>query len=181
MSIFGICFLTGLGILLFNLIFGSISDFFSMDLDWSFHDVQGDLAHGFLGFVSPSTLSGFLIAFGGMGYFFEKLHFNPFLIWLIAIVSGVIAGWALFQLVRFLRHHENGAAPEMDDIVGLPATVVGAIQKDGFGSIRYVYNGSSFSSPAVSYDGVYIPQGEQVAIVAIKDHVFYVSELNLEE
>lgn len=180
MSLFGICFLTGLGILLFNLIFGSISDFFSIDLDFDLGDT-GHSVHGILGFLSPSTLSGFLVAFGGIGYFLEKLQVSLFLIWLIATLSGVIAGWALWQLMRFLKRHENGAAPEREDLVGLPAEVVGAIPLNGFGSIRYACNGNRYSAPAVSYDGVAVPQGAQVAIIAIKDHVFYVSEINLEE
>lgn len=181
MTIFGICFVTGLGILLFNLIFGSLSDFFSMDLDLDFDLPDTNIAHGILGFLSPSTLSGFLIAFGGMGFFFEKLHFNPILIWLLASISGIIAGWALLKLIRFLKHHQNGEAPEDEDLVGLPAEVVNAVLEKGFGSVKYVYNGNSYSSPAVSYEGTYIPQGAQVAIISIKNHVFYVSQINLEE
>lgn len=180
MSLFGICFLTGLAILLFNLIFGSLSDFFSIDLDLDL-DGDGSFGHGLLGFLSPSTLSGFLIAFGGIGFYLEKLSVSPLIMWLASIVSGALAGFALWKLMRFLKQHENGAAPEKEDLVGLPAEVVGAIPADGFGSIRYAYNGNRYSAPAVSYDGTRIPQGSQVAIISIKQHVFYVSEINLEE
>ncbi len=183
MNIFLICFLTGLGILLFNIIFGSLSDFFSMDLDLDFDtDVGGDhLGHGFLAFLSPSTISGFLTAFGGMGMFFTYLALPLLLVWPIAIFSGVISGWLLMKLMRFLKKHENGSVPDDDDIVGLPAQVVNAIQEGGYGSIRYVFNGNTFTSPAVSYDGAAIPQGSAVAIVSIEKHLYYVSEINLEE
>lgn len=184
MDIFLICFLTGLGILLFNMIFGSLSDFFSVDLDLDFDtNLHGDhMGHGILGFLSPSTLSGFLVAFGGMGMFFRYLAFPLLLVWPMAIVSGGFAGWLLMKLMRFLKKHENGSAADHEDLVGLPAQVVNAIQEGGgYGSIRYVFNGNTFTSPAVSYDGTAIPQGAAVAIVSIEKHLYYVSEINLEE
>lgn len=183
MNIFLICFLTGFGILLFNLIFGSLSDFFSIDLDLDFDThLQGDhIGHGLLGFLSPSTLSGFLIAFGGMGLFFTYLALPLLIIWPIAILSGGVSGWLLLKLMRVLKKLENGSAADKDDLVGLPAQVVGAIQEGGYGSIRYVFNGNTFTSPAVSYDGTPISQGTAVAIVAIEKHLYYVSQINLEE
>lgn len=183
MNIFMICFLTGLGILLFNLIFGSLSDFFSIDLDLDFDtNFHGDHGgHGLLGFLSPSTLSGFLIAFGGMGLFFTYLALPLLLVLPFAVLSGIFSGWLLFKLMRFLKKHENGGAADRDDLVGLPAQVVGAIQEGGYGSIRYTFNGNTFTSPAVSYDGTPIPQGRAVAIVAIEKHLYYVSQINLEE
>ncbi len=183
MNIFLICFLTGLGILLFNIIFGGLSDFFSIDLDLDFDtNFHGDhLAHGVLGFLSPSTLSGFLIAFGGMGYFFSKMAFSLLIVWPVALLSGWVAGWLLMRLMKFLKKHENGSASEQEDMIGLPAQVVNAIAEGEYGSIRYVLNGNTFTSPAVSYDGTAIPQGASVAIVAIEKHLYYVSEINLEE
>lgn len=184
MDLFLICFVTGLGILLFNIIFGSISDFFSIDLDFDlgFDGHTGDhMAHGILGFLSPSSLSGFLIAFGGMGYFFRAIHMSFWLIYLLAIVSGFIASYLLVLLMKFLKKHENGAASTLEDAVGLPALVVGPILEGGYGSIRYTINGNTFSSPAVSYDGKPIVSGTEVAIVSIKHHLYVVSPLDLEE
>lgn len=181
MSLFLICFVTGLAILLFNLIFGSLSDFFSIDLDLDFDLPHGHMAHGILGFLSPSTLAGFLIAFGGIGYFFERLAMPIWLIWVVAILSGVIAGWLLWSLIRFLKRSENGGAVTEDDLIGISAEVVSAILPGEFGSIRYVVKGHQFSAPAVDYDGKGIRQGALVAVVDIRGKVFYVSEINLEE
>lgn len=182
MNLFMICFVTGLGILLFNLIFGSISDFFSFDFDFDL-DLDGTdhLAHGILGFLSPSSISAFLISFGGMGLFFETLQMITWLVWLLAILSGWIGAYALFSLMRFLKRHENGAAVENQALVGKPAMVSGAILESGYGAIRYSVNGNTFTSPAVSYDGSAIPAGTSVAIVSIKDHLFLVSPLESEE
>lgn len=180
MDLFLICFVTGLGILLFNLIFGSISDFFSIDLDFDL-DLDHHMGHGFLGFLSPSNLSGFLIAFGGMGYFFRAIHMSLWVVWLGAIVSGMVSGYLLYKLMRFLKKHENGGAKEQSDMVGLPALVVSPILGQGYGSIRYSINGNTFSSPAVSYDGNPIASGVEVAIVSIQGHLYVVSPLELEE
>lgn len=179
MNVFFVCFLTGLGILLFNLVFGSISDFFSVDLDFDF-DGQGfnHHTHGILGFLSPSTLSGFLVAFGGVGYFFGEKKIAMWLVWLIAIASGFIAGYALVKLMRFLKRHENGDAISLENVVGTPAVVVSPILENGaYGAIRYSINGNTFSAPAVSFDGKPIVAGTSVAIVSIKNHLHYVSPL----
>lgn len=180
MDLFLICFVTGLGILLFNLIFGSISDFFSIDLDLDL-GTDGHMAHGILGFLSPSNLSGFLIAFGGMGYFFKGIHLAFWMVWTGAIISGLVSAYLLVQLMRFLKRHENGRATISEDIIGLPALVVSPVLKEGYGSIRYSVNGNTFSSPAVSYDGSPIASGVEVAIVSIKGHLYVVSPLELEE
>ncbi len=184
MSLFFVCFLTGLGILLFNLIFGSISDFFSIDLDFDLGlDGHGGAhqAHGILGFLSPSTISGFLVAFGGIGYFFEERQMPMWLIWISALIAGYIAAFALVKLMTFLKRHENGAAISIDNVVGLPAVVVSPILEGGaYGAIRYSVNGNTFSAPAVSFDGQPIVAGTSVAIVSIKDHLHYVSPLESE-
>lgn len=182
MGLFMICFVTGLGMLLFNIIFGSISDFFSLDFDFDLGlDGSDHMAHGILGFLSPSTIAAFLISFGGMGLFFEALLMAIWLIWVLAIVSGLIAAYALYSLLRFLKRHENGAAVEQENLIGKPALVCGAILESGYGAIRYSLNGHTFTSPAVSFDGNAIPAGTSVAIVSIKDHLFLVSPLESEE
>lgn len=182
MSLFMICFVTGLGILLFNLIFGSISDFFSLDFDIDLGlDGSDHMAHGILGFLSPSSISAFLISFGGMGVFFEAIQLAIWLIWLLSIIAGFIAAYALYSLMRFLKRHENGAAVQSEEMVGKPALVCGAILESGYGAIRYSLNGHTFTSPAVSFDGNAIPAGTSVAIVSIKDHLFLVSPLESEE
>lgn len=175
---FQLCFITGLAILSLNVILGGVSDFFSIDLDVDFSD---HLPHGVLGLFSPTSIAGFLIAFGGMGWFFERMGVGAVLMWVFAIGSGLGASIMLVKIMTLLKRYENTSAPEQEDLIGRPADVVNAIPASGFGSIRYTINGNTYSGPAKSYDQVPIAQGTAVAIVELKEHVFYVTSMETEE
>lgn len=175
---FQLCFVTGLAVLALNVILGGLSDFFSIDLDV---DLGDHLPHGVLGLFSPTSIAGFLIAFGGMGWFFERLGVASILMWSFAIVSGLAAAILLAKIISLLKRFENTSAPEQEELVGRPAEVVNAIPASGFGSIRYTMNGNSYSGPAKSYDQVPLAQGTAVAIVELKEHVFYVTSMETEE
>lgn len=177
LTLFQVCFFVGLGLILISFIFGNLLDivgFDGLDLDFDFLGI--DL---FLPF-NPTFIMLFILVFGGMGWIllvtFPALAilFNL----LISFVTGVLACMLIhFFVLKPLKKAQNTSAPSREELIGIPATVSETIRAGGFGEIRYVVNGNSFTSPAKATDGREIKAGEDVAICWIKDHVFYVASL----
>jgi membrane protein implicated in regulation of membrane protease activity len=177
LTLFQVCFFVGLGFILISFIFGNLLDivgFDGLDLDI---DVLGvDL---FLPF-NPTLIMLFCLVFGGMGWIL-LITFPAMVILfnlLISIISGVLACMLVhFLVLKPLKNAQNTSAPSMEELIGVQATVSETIKAGGFGEIRYVVNGNSFTSPAKATDGREIKAGEDVAICWIKDYVFYVVSL----
>lgn len=177
LTLFQVCFFVGLGLILISFVFGNLLDITGFDgLDFDFAIFGVDL---FLP-LNPTLIMLFAIVFGGMGWILlisfpaMAILFNL----LISIASGVLAcSLVHFLILKPLRKAQNTSAPTKEELIGIRATVSETILAGGFGEIRYVVKGNSFTAPAKSTNGEEIKAGKDVAICWIKDHVFYVVSL----
>ncbi len=177
LTVFQVCFMVGVALIVLSLIFGTVLDAFGMeglDLDIDF------LGNSIFIPISPTLLILFLTVFGGVGWILtDYIVFLPgFLEILIAVMAGLFVSMFIHILVLHpLKKAQNTSTPDAKELVGLNAVVSETIFKDGFGEIRYVVNGNSYISPAKSTTGAEIIIGKEVAICWIEDYVFYVANM----
>jgi membrane protein implicated in regulation of membrane protease activity len=128
------------------------------------------------GFLKPSLIAIFLVVMGGLG-----LILTPRLEGLTLIVAAISFMAALFvagMLNRFviipLQKAQNTSAFNMQDTIGMSATVISPIPQNGYGKIRYSVSGSVVTSPAKSEDGTAVPAGEAVSIIYVEKNTYFV-------
>lgn len=177
LTVFQVCFFVGIALTILEVIFGSLMEGLGMDgLDLDFPGVD------FMIPLNPVLLVAFLLVFGGSGWIFLSVPCS-FPLWLITVLSGVIGLFISMLLysciIRPLKKAQNTSAPETEELIGLGAKVTETIKENGFGEITYVIHGNSYTSPAKSSEGKTIKVGSNVAICWVKDHVFYVTNINL--
>lgn len=171
--LFQVCFFVGIALIIISLLLGSLFDIAGMDgLNLDFGGSSLALP------VSPIVFVLFTAIFGGIGWLLTDSVPGLLVLFtlLIAIVSGVIICFLVQHfIVTPLKKAQNTSAPEVHDLIGLPAMVSETIMENGFGEIRYVINGNSYTSPSKSIDGRELKAGVNVAICWIEGYVFYVT------
>ncbi len=174
LTVFQVCFFVGIGLMLLSLIFGNIFEIIGIDgLDLDF-----DIGLGIFIPISPILLIFFVTVFGGVGwliwYVFPEL--SVILIVLFALAAGIAMSTLMnLFVIRPLKKAQNTSTPDLEDLMGLPATVTETILENGFGEISYVINGNSYTSPAKGIHGEAFKAGQEVVICWITDYIFYVS------
>ncbi|WP_313134575.1 hypothetical protein [Anaerocolumna sp.] len=174
LTVFQVCFFVGIGLMLLSLIFGNIFEVIGIDgLDLDF-----DIGLGIFIPISPILLIFFVTVFGGVGWLI--LYNFPTLSVILIVLFALAAGIAMSTLmnlfvIRPLKKAQNTSTPDLEDLVGLRATVREAILENGFGEISYVINGNSYTSPAKGIHGEAFKAGQEVVICWITDYIFYVS------
>lgn len=174
LTVFQVCFFTGIGLIILSFILGNLLEFFGIDgLDLDFDFLGTDLYIP----ISPVLFLLFSTVFGGIGWII--LLTVPDILPVFTIIISIIAGFVVSLMVdrlviRPLKKAQNTSAPDTEELIGVRAVISEAIAENGFGEIRYVVNGNSYTAPAKSTDGSYIESGKDVAICWIKDYVFYV-------
>lgn len=173
--IFTVCFFVGIGLTVVSMIFGQFFDLFGVDgLD--FMDVSLDIGLP----TSPLVYVLGLTVFGGIGLILQKVTpMSDGIIGLLAVISAVIVSMCFYRLIIIpLRKAQNTSAPAQEELIGIMATVVETIPKDGYGEISYVVNGNSFKAPAKSSEKQQIEKNTEVSICWMENYVFYVVEIN---
>ncbi|NLK27950.1 MAG: hypothetical protein GX306_06360 [Clostridiales bacterium] len=173
LTVFQVCFFTGLGLIVLSFVLGSIMDASGFDgLDLDFEILSMDL---FLP-INPTLIMLFSTVFGGVGWLL--LLSVPWVLLFVVLVAGAAAfltcAFVHFLVIKPLKNAQNTSAPTLEELIGLRAKVTETIIAGGFGEIRYVIHGNSYSAPAKSTSGDEIKAGSEVAICWIKDHVYYV-------
>lgn len=177
LTVFQVCFFVGIAIILVGFLIGNLTDGLGTD----------GLNLDFIGFdlmlpLSPLLVFLFLTVFGGTGIILYKQE-NSLSIVVITIISMVLGSGVSYLINRLvilpLKKAQNTSAPEMEELIGLEAEVTETIQKNGFGEITYVINGNTYKSPAKGSEEEFIKAGSKVAICWIKEHVFYVTKINI--
>lgn len=176
---FFVCFLVGVMLTVIFFLVGHLFEFLGGDgLNFDIHFLGVEL---FLPF-SPSLVMMFLTVFGGCGVLLMKMK-HPLSSILILLLSSLIALFIVFLVYRYilkpLKKAQNTSTPESDDLVGLIAVVTESIFQDSYGEISYVINSNSYHAPAKSTNKGEIKAGSRVVICWIKDHVFYVSSIDI--
>lgn len=137
-------------------------------------------AHGTVGNdVSPfslSTLSAFLIWFGGAGYLLTR--YSPLaalVVTLAALVFGVIGGVLVFTAIgRYIVPRLTVLNPDDFRVQGAVARVTSTIQPGRTGEIVYTLGGTRHADGARSESGELIERGTQVVILRIDKGIAYV-------
>lgn len=173
---FQVCFFVGVGLAIVSALLGSVCDFLGVDgLDFDFAGVELSIP------LTPTVYIGFVTAFGGVGWILNIANSDipSVVIMLIAIAAGVIVSGTVYKAVIIpLRKAQNTSSPDSDELIGLLARINETIPEGGYGEITYSIHGNSYTSPAKSVDNKEISIGKDVSICWIKEHVFYVSEIN---
>jgi membrane protein implicated in regulation of membrane protease activity len=131
--------------------------------------------------LKPIVIVSFITVFGGVGTVGSHYKVSPLPLFAISFIAAYLTAFVLYRFVMIpLYKAQNTSAVSQEELVGLYATVISSIMESGFGTISYVVNGSIYNAPAQHVNKEFIPQGEEVKIVEIKNNVFYVEPLNHE-
>jgi membrane protein implicated in regulation of membrane protease activity len=127
---------------------------------------------------SPTTISAFITAFGGLGLVFSRIEAtkSPWISAPLAIIGALIIAAAVISLFSTLFHKvDSSSESRVATLVGMTGTVITPIPANGVGEIAYVQAGTRYSAPARNERGVPIAGGQSVKIVRVVGTQFYVS------
>ena len=95
----------------------------------------------------------------------------------IAILSGLVAGWLVFQFMRRLLKDDTGQMNEWDyRHEGAVGTVSISIRPNGTGEVIFEQHGIRRSAGARSEDGDAIEKGSEVVISRYEKGIAYVKK-----
>ena len=129
---------------------------------------------------SPTTITAFLTAFGGLGLIFSKIEStkSPWVSAPLAIVGALIIAAGVVWLFGTVFHKvDSSSESRVATLVGMTATVITPIPANGMGEIAYVQAGSRYSAPARDDRGAPVANGQTVRIVRIVGSQFYVAPI----
>lgn len=182
--LFQVCFYVGVGLTIVSLVIGNLFHFTGLDgVDGIGADFDFSLDGGGISLFpfSPLICVIFVTIFGGSGMILMETTplGSPFIVILAAFIGAAIS----FVIQKFifipLRKAQNTSAPNLEELIGIPAKVNETIIKNGYGEITYIINGNSFCAPARAVNEEdEIRVGDEVSICWIKEHVFYVTPFN---
>jgi len=183
--VYSVCF--GVGLL-----FAIVSAFLG-HLFGGGHDVHVDVGtggHAEAGFqdtgmpglspFSPTTITAFLTAFGGLGMIFSRIEAtkSPWVSAPLALLGAFIIAAGVIWLFGTVFHKVDASSESrVATLVGISATVITPIPADGVGEIAYVQAGSRYTAPARNEGGAPVASGQTVKIVRIVGTQFYVSPI----
>jgi membrane protein implicated in regulation of membrane protease activity len=163
--VYAVCF--GVGLL-----FAIVSAF--MGHLFGGHDVHTDIGtggHAEAGFqdtgmpglspFSPTTITAFLTAFGGLGLIFSKIEAtkSPWISAPLSIVGALIIAAGVVWVFGTVFHKvDSSSESRLATLVGMTATVITPIPINGVGEIAYVQAGSRYSAPARDERGAPVGQ-----------------------
>ena len=129
--------------------------------------------------LSPTVISSFITAFGGMGVIFSQFKATsaPIISAPLAVLGGlVIAGSVLWLLQGLFSHTQSSSESKVGTLAGLTATIITPIPANGVGEIAYVQSGSRYTAPARLEDGATsVANGKLVRITRVVGSQFYVA------
>ena len=175
LRLFQICFYTGVLFTIVSFLMGQLFDFLNFDGDL---DMDGDIWGLSISPLKPIIMMSFITTLGGVGIITIDKGFNALTSFVIALSVALMVSVVLHKfVVTPLYKAQNTSAVSQEELIGHVAKTRINIIGDSFGSITYVANGNTYSSPAKSIDGIDIYQGEEVKIVNIERNIFYVVRL----
>jgi membrane protein implicated in regulation of membrane protease activity len=127
---------------------------------------------------SPTTITAFITAFGGLGLIFSKIEAtrSPWISAPLAMVGALIIAAGVVWLFGTVFHAvDSSSESRVGELVGMTATVITPIPANGVGEIAYVQSGSRYSAPARDERGVPVSNGQTVKIVRVVGTQFYVA------
>ena len=157
------------------------------------HDVHTDVGtggHAEAGFqdtgmpglspFSPTSITAFITAFGGLGLIFTKIEAtkSPWVSAPLALLGALLIAAGVIWLFGTVFHKVDASSESrVATLVGMTATVVTPIPVHGVGEIAYVQAGSRYTAPARNEREALIAGGQTVKIVRIVGTQFYVTPI----
>lgn len=128
--------------------------------------------------LSPTTISAFITAAGGMGYIaLAWWEWSPWAAGALSASSGVVFAILLFLMFAYLFRATQGSSLQaLDSIVGMEAEVTTAITSGGLGEVAYVKMGQRCVMSARAADAAAMPQGTKVVIKSVSPTILVVEE-----
>ena len=155
------------------------------------HDVDTDVGtggHAEAGFqdtgmpglspFSPTTITAFITAFGGLGMIFSRIQAteSPWISAPLALLGALIIAAGVVWLFGTVFHKVDASSESrVATLVGMTATVITPIPANGVGEIAYVQSGSRYTAPARNERGAPVASGQTVKIARIVGTQFYVT------
>lgn len=177
-----ICFLVGFWLSVICFLAGAVHLHLPFNMYFPFHGGHHSGVHAkggtHLSWLNATTVLAFLAWFGGTGYILTvKSHFVGLLSLTIAILSGLVAGWLVFQFMRRLLKDDTGQMNEWDyRHEGAVGTVSISIRPNGTGEVIFEQHGIRRSAGARSEDGGAIEKGSEVVISRYEKGIAYVKK-----
>src|SRR5215471_18386072 len=119
---------------------------------------------------SPTTISSFITAFGGIGLVLSKIEAtrSPWISAPLATVGALIIAALVVMLFGTIFHKtQSSSESRVATLVGTTGTVITPIPANGVGEIAYVQGGTRYSAPARAESGAAVAGGQTVKIVRI--------------
>jgi membrane protein implicated in regulation of membrane protease activity len=129
---------------------------------------------------SPTTITAFLTAFGGLGMLLSQvaLTSSPWLTAPLALLGAIaIAAAVVWLFGTIFNKVDSSSEAHVANLVGMAATVITPIPATGVGEIAYVQGGSRYTAPARDERGAPVATGQTVRICRIVGTQFYVTRL----
>jgi membrane protein implicated in regulation of membrane protease activity len=129
---------------------------------------------------SPTTISSFLTAFGGLGLIFSRIEAtkSPWLSAPLSIAGALLIAAAVVWLFSTIFHKvDSSSESRVGTLVGTTCTVITPIPAQGVGEIAYVQSGTRYTAPARDERGAPVSNGQTVKIVRIVGSQFYVAPI----
>jgi len=127
---------------------------------------------------SPTTITAFITAFGGLGMIFSRIGAteSPWISAPLALLGALIIAAGVVWLFGTVFHKVDASSESrVATLVGMTATVITPIPANGVGEIAYVQSGSRYTAPARNERGVPVASGQTVKIARIVGTQFYVT------
>jgi membrane protein implicated in regulation of membrane protease activity len=129
---------------------------------------------------SPTTITAFITAFGGLGMIFTSIAAtrSPWVSAPLSLLGALLIAVAVVWLFGTVFHKVDASSESrVATLAGMTATVITPIPANGVGEIAYVQAGSRYSAPARSERGAPVASGQTVKIVRIVGTQFFVTPI----
>lgn len=132
-------------------------------------------------FLQPMVLATAITTFGGAGILLTEYTFMSSLIVIILSIVFAIALSAIvyFGYVKPMQNSENSTGFSVRELSGKVGQVTVSIPPQGYGEVIIRVGAGHTNQIAASFDRQNIPEGAQVVVVEVKEHVLYVSQLTI--
>jgi hypothetical protein len=127
-----------------------------------------------LSWLSPLTLAGAALGFGGAGLI--VLPFAPALALPVAIVGAIAGAAAVRAMIAAFMRAETPALEATSE--GAMGVINAPIREDRVGEVVYTLEGLQRSAPARALDGMPLPRGARVVIVRRERGMAWVAPLD---
>lgn len=117
----------------------------------------------------------FLMAFGVSGILLMLIPLNGLIAFPCTVMCGMFTN---FAAVRLLRKMRTKPLPKNADLSGITAECTQTIKGDSYGEVSFIYNGNSYTFPALSENETDIIKGEKALIIFMSEGVCFVEREN---